>query len=139
MQNRGSLRPREPGNLQSKALRLVLIITVHRKPKPRQLRDYAVPVLVSDASGWFPVSDPAEKSLAYRLAATIKIEPAMLFISSAHLPLWDHCFSIRSNVWFILPVLRLAGKELAESPLTADAKVVFIGFRRLGDQRVFFS
>jgi len=34
---------------------------------------------------------------------------------------------------------RLAGKELAESPLTADAKVVFIGFRLLSDQRVFFS
>jgi len=70
----------KPGNLQSKALRHVLIITVHRKPKPRELRDYAVPVLVSDASGWFPVSDPAEESLAYRLAGTVKIEPAVSFI-----------------------------------------------------------
>jgi hypothetical protein len=37
------------------------------------------------------------------------------------------------------PGSRLIAKKLAESPLTADAKGVFIGFRRLGDQRVFFS
>jgi len=46
--------------------------------QPRQLRDYAIPVLVSDASGWFPVSDVAEEYLAERIAAAVKIKSAIV-------------------------------------------------------------
>jgi hypothetical protein len=45
--------------------------------KPGQLTNYAVAVLKTDASGWFPLSNPAEQRFADGVAASVKFEASV--------------------------------------------------------------
>src|SRR5262245_37216886 len=66
-------------NLQSEALGCILVIITHRKSKPGQLCDDTVAMLESDAAGRLPLTDASNQRFANRLAAAVKVEPAILF------------------------------------------------------------
>src|ERR1041384_3533812 len=70
----------QPGNLQPEALRDAFIIALHWKTKSGKFCDNSVRVLESYASGRLPLSHPAEKRLADRLRAAVKVETPVFLI-----------------------------------------------------------